>query len=227
MYLWELPGAADVLVVQLSRSHSTEAGVALVEVGPLTEDVNHDHDQPVHIWRLQDEVNQDGVPALFWNPGQMKLTVGKALEPFRPIAHIAGSDVVADVSGQLEPPVVLGDEFQSLEAASIPGNLYVGVLHHDLTTEVLILQHNNFAAEQEESILDLPLGRVGGWSLPVLEEFPSDRILKIWLGRNCLPNIAKEQNLRSVNRNSFRCHMEELGMEEHDVRVFKPDSQSG
>jgi hypothetical protein len=32
-------------VVQSGGSNSTKAGVALIEVGPLTEDVNHDHDR--------------------------------------------------------------------------------------------------------------------------------------------------------------------------------------
>jgi hypothetical protein len=33
-----------ILVVQPGGSDSTEAGVALVEVGPFTEDISHNHD---------------------------------------------------------------------------------------------------------------------------------------------------------------------------------------
>jgi hypothetical protein len=40
-----------VLVVQLDGSHSTEAGVALIEVGLLTEDINHNHDRVESMWQ--------------------------------------------------------------------------------------------------------------------------------------------------------------------------------
>jgi hypothetical protein len=102
----------DVPVIQPGSSDSTEARVALVEVGSLTEDVNHNHDriEPMCLWKLDNEVHRDGIPALVWNLGQMKLTVGKSPERLRPVAHIAGSDVLADVSGQLGPPVVPGDQ---------------------------------------------------------------------------------------------------------------------
>jgi hypothetical protein len=44
----------NVPVVQLGSSDSIEAGVALVEVGLLTEDVNHKHDhiKPMHFQKL-------------------------------------------------------------------------------------------------------------------------------------------------------------------------------
>jgi hypothetical protein len=58
-----IPGGSvvppDVPVVQLGSSDSTEAGVALVEVSPLTEDVNYHHDRvnPVGLWKLDNEVH--------------------------------------------------------------------------------------------------------------------------------------------------------------------------
>jgi hypothetical protein len=134
--------------------------VALVEVGLLTEDVNHNHDhvKPMRFWELDNEVHRDGVPALVWNLGWMKLTVGKSPKRLHPVAHVAGSDVLANMSGQLGPPVVPGDELQCLEAASVPGDPRVVVLLHNLVTEVLILWHNNLAVKQEELVRDLPLG---------------------------------------------------------------------
>jgi hypothetical protein len=84
----------------------------------------------------------------FWNLDRMKLTVGKLPKCFHLVACIAGSDVLADVSGQLGPPVVLGDELQCLEVASVPCDLYVVVLLHDPATEVLIPQHDNLAVKQ-------------------------------------------------------------------------------
>jgi hypothetical protein len=131
--------------------------MALVKVGLLavfTKDVNHNHDRvkPMRLRELHDEVHRDGVTVLVWNLGQMKLTMGKSPEHLCPVACIAGSDLLADMSGQLGPPVVLGVELQCLEAAGVSSNLRVMVLLHDLTIEVLIPQHDNFAAKQEESV---------------------------------------------------------------------------
>jgi hypothetical protein len=99
----------DIPVVQPGSSDSTEASMALVEVGPLTEDINHNHDhiKPMHLRKLNNEVHREGDPALIWNLGQMKLTVGKSPERLRPVAHVTGSNVLADLLGQLGPPVVL------------------------------------------------------------------------------------------------------------------------
>lgn len=143
-------------VVQLGGSDRAKAGVALVEVGPLTEDVNHDHDhiKPMHFRKLHDELHRDGVSALIWNLGRMELTMGKLLEHLCPVACITGSDVLADMSGQLGPPVVPGDKLQPLKVASMPGNPHVVVLLHDPAMEVLIPWYNNLAAKQEEFVQD-------------------------------------------------------------------------
>jgi hypothetical protein len=132
--------------------------VALIEVGPLIEDVNHNHDrvEPVGLRKLDNEVHQDSVPALVRNLGRMKLTVGKSPEHLCPVARITGSDVLADVAGQLGPPVVPGDQLQRLEAASMSGDPRVMVLFYNPATDVLIPWHNDLAAKQEESVRDLP-----------------------------------------------------------------------
>jgi hypothetical protein len=82
----------------------------------------------------------------------MKLTMGKSLEHLGLVACIAGSDILVDVSGQLGPPVVLGDELQHLEVAGMSSNPHIVVLLHDLATEVFIPRHNNLAVRQEESV---------------------------------------------------------------------------
>jgi hypothetical protein len=63
----------------------TEASMALVEVGLLTKNINHDHDcvEPMRLRELDNEVHRDGVPPLVWNLSRMKLTTGKSPEPLR------------------------------------------------------------------------------------------------------------------------------------------------
>jgi hypothetical protein len=87
----------------------------------------------------------------------MKLTVGKLLECLCLVAYVTGSDVLADMSGQLGPPVVPGDELQCLEVASVSGSPRVMVLLRDPAIEVLIPWHDNLATKQEESVQDLLL----------------------------------------------------------------------
>jgi hypothetical protein len=52
----ELP---EVPVVQLGGANGIDLGVALHEVGTLTEDIDRDHDRvvPVGLWELDDEVD--------------------------------------------------------------------------------------------------------------------------------------------------------------------------
>jgi hypothetical protein len=137
--------------------------VALVEVGPLTEHIYHNHDciEPVHFRELDDEVHRDGVPAFVQNLSRMKPTMGKLLERLCLVSRVAGSNVLADVSGQLGPPVVPGDELQHLEAASMSSDPGVMVLLHNPVTEVLILRHDNLAMKQEEPVQGLPFGQRG------------------------------------------------------------------
>jgi hypothetical protein len=144
----------NVPVVQPGSSNSTEAGVALVEVGPLTKDVNHNHDrvEPMCFQKLDDEVHLDGVPVLVQNLSQMKLTMGKSPECLHLVARVTGSDILANVSGQLGPPIVPGDELQCLEVASVSSDPRVMVLLHNPAKEVLIPQHDNLAMKQEESV---------------------------------------------------------------------------
>jgi hypothetical protein len=98
------------------------------------------------------------------------------------------------------------------------------VLLHNPATEVLIPWHDNLAAEQEESVQDLPFGRAGGRSLPVLEELPGDErhgVLKLRLGCKHLPDIAQERNFGSANRNPLHgTNPEELWPKERNVRVL-------
>ena len=76
-------------------------------------------------------------------------------------AQIAGSDMPADVSGHLGPPVVPGDKLQCLEEASMTGDSCVVVLFHDSAAEVLVPRDNNLAMEVEQTGVDTPLGRLG------------------------------------------------------------------
>jgi hypothetical protein len=207
--------------------------VALVEVGSLTKDVDHNHDriEPMGLQKLDNEVHRDGVPALIWNLGRMKLTMGEPPEHLRPVAHITGSEILADVSGQLGPLVVPGDELQRLEVTSMSGDPRVMVLLHNLATEVLIPRHDNLAMKQDESVRDLPFGRAGGWGLPVLEELlgnKCDGVLKLQLSCEHLPDVTQEGNLRSVDCDSL-CYLdlEELWPKEHNVRVLGNGSVVG
>jgi hypothetical protein len=95
--------------------------VALVEMGPLTKDIdhNHNHVEPMCLQKLDDEVHRDSVPVLIWDFGRMKLTVGESPKHLRLVVRVASPNILADVSVQLGPPVVPGDELQCLEVASM------------------------------------------------------------------------------------------------------------
>jgi hypothetical protein len=99
------------------------------------------------------------------------------------------------------------------------------VLLHNPATKVLIPRHNDLATEQEESVRDVPFGRVGGRSLPVLEELPGDKhhgVLELQLGCEHLPDIAQERDFGSVNRNPLHgTNPEELRLKERNGSVVR------
>jgi hypothetical protein len=145
-----------------------------------------------YLQELDNEVHQDGVPVLLWDLRWVKLSVWQPLECLSPDAWLAGANVLADVPGQLGPPVALGDELQHLEAASMSGHPSVVVLHHDPPLEVLVLQDNNLVVKLEKSIGDLQA------DLQVLEELLGDKChRKIQLSCESPSDIAKEGNLGS------------------------------
>jgi hypothetical protein len=95
------------------------------------------------------------------------------------------------------------------------------VLLHNPATEVLIPRHNDLAAEQEESIRDVPFGRVGERSLPVLEELLGNKhhgVLELRLGCEHYLDIVQERNFGSVNHNPLHgTNSEELWLKEHNT----------
>jgi hypothetical protein len=64
-------------------------------MGPLTKDVNHDHDrvEPMRLRKLDDEVHRDGVPELVQDFGRMKLTVGESPKHLRLVVWLHASQV--------------------------------------------------------------------------------------------------------------------------------------
>jgi hypothetical protein len=77
-----------VLEIELSGYNNSETSMALVEVGPLTENINHNHHsvEPVCGQKLHHEVHRDSVPAFLWNFRRVKLTVGQLLKCLGPVA---------------------------------------------------------------------------------------------------------------------------------------------
>jgi hypothetical protein len=104
------------------------------------------------------------------------------------------------------------------------GDPHVVVLLHNPPAEVLVPWHDNLTVKQEQSVRDLPFGRVGRRGLPVLEKLPGDKrngILEFRLSRKRLPNVAQEGDFGSVNHNPLhRPDPEKLRPKERNIRVL-------
>jgi hypothetical protein len=130
----------------------------------------------------------------------------KPSECLGPTAQVAGRNVPADVSGYLGPPVVLGDELQRLEVASMTSDPGIVVLLQNLAAQILVPRDNILATEVQESGLDVPLGRLGGSGTSDLEDLARcqrDGLLNVRVRCEGIPNVSEEGDLRSDNNNAF------------------------
>ena len=51
-------------------------------------------------------------------------------------AEVTGGDILADIPGDVQPPVVPGDEFQGFKSASVPGYLHIMTEGNNASPEV-------------------------------------------------------------------------------------------
>jgi len=63
------------------------------------------------------------------------------------------------VLGDVQPPVVLGDEFQGFKLASMPGYLHIMTEGDNASSEVRVWGDVNATTEIEETILFRPFSR--------------------------------------------------------------------
>jgi hypothetical protein len=68
---------------------------------------------------------------------------------FRPVAHITGIDIDADVVGHLGPPVVTGYKLEGLEVACMSGDARIVVLFDDTTPQVSVFGDIDLTVEHE------------------------------------------------------------------------------
>ena len=92
---------------------------------PFADRINHNHHciEAVCIREFHDEVNTDLLPASLRYGERVEQAYRSALEDLVSEAGLAGSGVLSDVSRGLLPPVVAGDQLQSLHTSRVACNL--------------------------------------------------------------------------------------------------------
>ena len=75
-------------------------------------------------------------------------------------AEVAGGDILANVPGDIWPPVVPGDEFQGFKLARMPGYLHIMTEGDNASPEVGVQGDVNATAEIEETISFGPFSRL-------------------------------------------------------------------
>ena len=109
----------------------------------------HDHIMSMCIWELSNEVHTDNIPVTLWYGEWVKLSSPTAISDLCPEAGVTCPCILSDILRHLWPPVVPGDEFQSLPTARISCNLCVMVLRCDTMTQVQDVGHIDAVPEIE------------------------------------------------------------------------------
>ena len=86
-------------------------------------DHNHHHVEAVRIREFHDEVDTDSLPASLRYGERVEQADRSVSEDLVSEAGLAGSGVLPDVSRDLRPPVVMGDQLQSLHTSRVTCDL--------------------------------------------------------------------------------------------------------
>jgi hypothetical protein len=79
----------------------------------------------------------------------MELTEGSSMLQLCPITQIAGFDIDADVTGHLQPPIIVHYELQGLQAACMSGDAHIMVLFNDTVLKVSVIEDIDLTMEHE------------------------------------------------------------------------------
>jgi len=131
----QLPNIPEV---QVGGARSGDGGQGLGEMSWLTDGIHNHHDAiiPSGLRKLRDEANADNVPAVFWNGKRLEFANREAALRFGSEAEVAVSNILADESGHVRPPVIPGDELQCFEAAGVTSYPRVMAERDDSAAEV-------------------------------------------------------------------------------------------
>jgi hypothetical protein len=69
----------------------------------------------------------------------VELTEGLLMLQLHPVTQIAGFDIDANVTGHLQPPIVVRYELQGLEVACMSGDAHIMVLFNDTALKVFVI----------------------------------------------------------------------------------------
>jgi hypothetical protein len=69
----------------------------------------------------------------------MELTEGSSMLQLRPVTQITGFDIDADITGHLQPPVVVCYELQGFEVACMSSDARIMVLFNDMALKVFVI----------------------------------------------------------------------------------------
>ena len=92
---------------------------------PFGDGIDHNHHrvEAVRIGEFHDEVDTDSLPASLGYGERVEQADRSVLEDLVSEAGLAGSGVLPDVSRDLRPPVVTGDQLQSLHTSRVTCDL--------------------------------------------------------------------------------------------------------
>jgi hypothetical protein len=121
------------------------------EMRSLSDTVDDYHDTVVamHLRKLNNEVDTDDVPLIFWSFCKLYGQCCSTVLQLGVIAKVTGFDIESNVPGHLWPPVFASDEFKCLKAACMYSDAYIMMLCYNTMPKLSVFGDIDPTSEHE------------------------------------------------------------------------------
>ncbi len=148
-----------MLVVQPRCPFGGNCRVSWDEVRPLRHGIHYNHDriEAVRVRKFHDEVHADPFPSSFRWADRVEFPNRTTTDYLVPETFLARPGEGPNVSPDLRPPIVPGDQLQRLHASRVPSDPGVVVLRNNPLAKILRVRNVNPAVERQQPIRLIPL----------------------------------------------------------------------
>ncbi len=148
-----------MLVVQPRCPFGGNRRVSRDEVRPLRHGIHYNHDriEAVRVRKFHDEVHADPFPSSFRWADRVEFPDRTTTDYLVPETFLARPGEGPNVSPDLRPPIVPGDQLQRLHASRVPSDPGVVVLRNNPLAKILRVRNVNPAVERQQPIRLIPL----------------------------------------------------------------------
>ncbi len=168
--------------------------------------------EAVRVRKFHDEVHADPFPSSFRWADRVEFPDRTTTDYLVPETFLARPGEGPNVSPDLRPPIVPGDQLQRLHASRVPSDPGVVVLRNNPLAKILRVRNVNPAVERQQPIRLIPLHLVHlsrRFCSPESLRSPLQRVPQWFLPFHALSDVAQDVNFLS----SYECGAKGVDLE--------------